>query len=132
MNLGLPFFDGGRHRSPASRTAGLIEPGDFVVARWVSGAAPSAWIFFDGSETVTRDRSGTKMLIPGGAFFLDEARPYADPEQARAQAQRLNALALDANESWVAIAARRVVTGLKSFTHQVDSGREVHGKHCMG
>ncbi|MEP9376080.1 hypothetical protein ABLE91_05150 [Aquabacter sp. CN5-332] len=92
-----------------------IQPEDFVVARWVN-AAPSAWVFFDGSETVVEDKAGVPTLVPGGAFFLDEARSYSNPEQAQAQAQRLNKLAAGADESWVAIAARRVIAGLNGFT----------------
>lgn len=119
MILGLGFLDR-RKWWPAPQETGAIRPQDYVVARWTK-AAPSAWVFFDGTETVVEDRAGKHVLVPGGAFFMDEAKAYADPQEAKMQARRLNALAADANESWVAIAAQRVITGLKGFTPVVDA-----------
>ncbi|TCT05480.1 hypothetical protein [Aquabacter spiritensis] len=122
MVFDFSFLGGDRRRAAAMGPVQGDVGGGYVVARWVR-SAPSAWVFFDGIETEIRYDAGPARLMPGGAFFLDEARTYPSHEQARAQASRLNALAADADGSWVAIAARRVATSLQGFIPLIDRVR---------
>lgn len=96
---------------------------DFVVARAVM-AAPSAWVFYDGSEVMVTDRDGARASVPGGAFFLDEAQPFETARQAQALADRLNAEAgLESGEAWVAVAVRNVIQSISGFTPVIGAAR---------
>ncbi|QTL03187.1 hypothetical protein J5J86_20925 [Aquabacter sp. L1I39] len=106
MTFGLPF----RSRRPAAPMAGPSSiPAwfSYVVARAVE-AAPSRFIFFDGRETAEAGAAGA-VIVPGGAFFLDEARLYGDRAAAEGAAARLNARRPAGAEHWVVVSTRRVL-----------------------
>lgn len=89
-------------RSSLSRPRRLAEA--LVVAREVS-VAPSGWIFFDGRETRVRGEDGTQFTVPGGAFFVPEARFFADPQEAGEVAARLNDADPCLDRPWQVLAA---------------------------
>lgn len=81
----------------------------YVVARAVE-AAPCRFIFFDGRETAEAGAAGA-VIVPGGAFFLDEARLFNDRAAAEGAAERLNARRPSGAENWVVVSTRRVLAG---------------------
>lgn len=81
----------------------------YVVARAVE-AAPCQFIFFDGRETAEAGAAGA-VILPGGAFFLDEARLFKDRAAAEGTASRLNAQRPLGSENWVVVSTRRVLAG---------------------
>ncbi len=84
----------------------------YVVARAVE-AAPCHFIFFDGRETAEAGAAGAAgaVIVPGGAFFLDEARLYRDRAAAEGAAARLNARRPSGAENWMVVSTRRVLAG---------------------
>lgn len=122
MRFGL--FD--RALRSQRRTGASAE--DFVVARAVT-AAPSAFVFYDGTDVVVKDRDGAREILPGGAFFLDEAQPFGTAGQAQAQADRLNgASSLEAGEAWVAVAVRSIIQSITGFTPVIGAARNRMGE----
>lgn len=106
MTFGFSF----RSRRPerqAKGTSSLQAWVSYVVARAVE-VAPCRFIFFDGRETAQAGASGA-VIVPGGAFFLDEALLYGDRTAAEGAAARLNARRPSGAESWVVISTRRVL-----------------------
>jgi prepilin-type processing-associated H-X9-DG protein len=104
MNFSLPLFERSLLRHISLPTRGAVRDTDFVVAR-MANAAPSNWLFFDGHETVgTSDTS--PVIVPGAAFFVDEAWPFRDISAAEAQANRLNAFAPGCEALWRAVSVR--------------------------
>ncbi|WP_127090794.1 hypothetical protein [Aquabacter cavernae] len=107
-----------------------VHSSDFVVARAVS-AAPSAFVFFDGTEAVGHGRGKAAEPLPGVAFFVDEAWSCADMREAQAQAARLNARAAahavlgEEAEPWIAIAVRKVISAMtpQSSANAASRGR---------
>ena len=81
----------------------------YVVARAVE-AAPCRFIFFDGRETAEASAAGA-VIVPGGAFFLDEARLFLDRAAAEGAAERLNSRRPSGAENWVVVSTRRVMAG---------------------
>lgn len=121
MRFGL--FD----RALRSQRRAGASPEDYVVAR-AALAAPSAWVFYDGSDVVVTDRTGGRATVPGGAFFLDEAKPFESARQAQAQADRLNAAApAEDGEGWVAVAVRTVIQSVSGFTPVIGTMRQRSG-----
>lgn len=120
MMMGFALFD----RAMRSQRRSGAQPDDYVVAR-AARAAPSAWVFFDGSEALVTERSGARVRVPGGAFFVDEAFAYPSAWQAQAQAERLNALSRDTDgEAWVAITVRSVIHDMTAFTPVIGGTRQ--------
>ena len=115
--MGFAFFDRGLRFT--RRTGASIE--DFVVVRAVK-AAPSAFVFYDGSESLVTCRASEKQRVPGGAFFLDEAQSYPDAFAAHAAAERLNAGVNQPGEMWVAMAVRSVLQDTSGFTPAIGLG----------
>ncbi|MFG1420185.1 hypothetical protein [Roseixanthobacter liquoris] len=104
MNFGLPLLERTLLRRAGFHARGTVRDTDYVVAR-VAHAAPSSWLFFDGEETVDLSM-GTPAIIPGAAFFVDEAWPFRDIAAAQAQANRLNTFAPGHGDLWRAVAVR--------------------------
>jgi hypothetical protein len=104
MNFSLPLLDRTLLRRAGFHARATVRDTDFVVAR-VAAAAPSNWLFFDGEETVDASK-GAPVIIPGAAFFVDEAWPFRDGAAAQAQANRLNAFAPGRGNLWRAVAVR--------------------------
>lgn len=104
MNFSLPLLERTLLRRAGFNARGAVRDTDFVVAR-VADAAPSSWLFFDGEETVDASKE-TPVIIPGAAFFVDEAWPFRDGAAAKAQANRLNTFAPDRGDLWRAVAVR--------------------------
>lgn len=122
MMVKFPLFSrSGRGRAPA------VQADDFVVARPVS-AAPSEWVFFDGTETQGHGSGKAASSLPGVAFFIDEAWSCADPREAQATASRLNMLsvrdgAAADGEPWIAISVRNVISALPTLPPVVPGPR---------
>lgn len=95
-------------RPPALRPRRLA--GVQVVAREVP-AAPSGWIFFDGSETRVCGEDGAEFIVPGGAFFVSEARLFASTQDAEDAAARLNRADPWLDRPWQAFAASAFLRG---------------------
>ncbi|MFG1371637.1 hypothetical protein V5F32_05650 [Xanthobacter oligotrophicus] len=93
MMFGFRFH--ARRTPPQARTL----PTTHLVARLVP-AAPCGWVFFDGSETRMATEDGTDLIIPGGAFFPEEARRYASESEACIEAARLNDASLCLDRPW--------------------------------
>ncbi|MFG1396651.1 hypothetical protein [Roseixanthobacter pseudopolyaromaticivorans] len=104
MNFSLPLLDRTLLRRSGFHARASVRDTDFVVAR-VAHAAPSNWLFFDGEETVDTAK-GAPVIIPGAAFFVDEAWPFRDSGAAQAQANRLNAFAPGHGDLWRAVSVR--------------------------
>ncbi|OYY30389.1 MAG: hypothetical protein B7Y65_00685 [Azorhizobium sp. 35-67-15] len=104
MNFSLPLLDRTLLRRAGFCARATVRDTDFVVAR-VADAAPSSWLFFDGEETVDASKE-TPVIIPGAAFFVDEAWPFRDGAAAQAQANRLNTFAPGHGDLWRAVAVR--------------------------
>lgn len=115
----------------ASRARGAgVQSSDFVVARAVS-AAPSAYVFFDGTQAAGHGRGKAAEPLPGVAFFVDEAWSVSDLCEAQAQAARLNAHAAahavigEDAAPWIAIAVRTVVSAFPGLP-PAPAARERH------
>lgn len=108
MTFGFSF------RSRRPDTTGSASPAiqawfSYVVARAIE-AAPCRFIFFDGRETAEAGAAGS-VIVPGGAFFLDEARLYRDRAAAEGEAARLNARRPSGSDNWTVVSTRHVLAG---------------------
>lgn len=89
----------------------------YVVARAVE-AAPCRFIFFDGRETAEAGTADS-VIVPGGAFFLDEARLYRDRAAAEGAAARLNARRPTGSDNWTVVSTRNVLAGQREPVMQM-------------
>lgn len=102
MQFGFGLLELGKSRE--RRDAGGVRDQDFVIAR-AAESAPSRFIFFDGSETLMETATEGSIILPGGAFFLNEARSYLSEDDAVADAERLNDASPCLDRPWIAMQA---------------------------
>lgn len=119
MQFGFGILELGRSRE--RRAAGGVSDEDFVIAR-AAESAPARFIFFDGSETIMETATEGSIILPGGAFFLNEARPYSNEEDAISDAERLNDASPCPDRPWIAMQAR----AFNSAAFTAAGGQTVH------